>query len=810
MAAGEVVGIVPWIQGPSPWGPRATPRPAGATTDPGGPFVPTESEFPGCESLPPGPGRDLCLTLCGSSTTRSYPWSPDGCCYVNRQPDGRLAMFCGVLRCFRTDCGPASVRILDTPADVPPWVTDPGSIAPPPKITDTDWGRRALEQMGAGALGPFAGFRPFGGTPLTVRGPGAELDLGAEFLDRLLGGAGRLDLTALVRILAAGLQLGERIRGTLRELAPQLLEGFDPRLQRLALALTTSGDAQAAALRDGTAAQADATRESVGGLAGQLWDALIAALEPILRGLGQAAQAVFAPILDKMRGAGEQVVQQILRVYSEALEGKRPITPANVPAVAGVALANAIAAGTAAQSIALGLEMLHPTKRLGLNQVVGFLADFAGFGQIAGSFTGPTLKYALAIPGDARAASLFRTRIPAPGEAREQAFQRHISLQDYAGILAMHGFPSWWVRVLVDDTFVDPTPRELATLLEDGEADPVWLATKLREVGWDDGDVARGVKAWVLKQTTPGRQRLLGQVLTEYREGRVGDGELEGVLEGTVLREEHRGYWRTAAKLSRRGDLMDQLGRRIVLQYRNDVVSRASAEQQLAGLGYVPSQVNALLLQAELDREVKQLTEQRTDVEAQVRQIRTAALTNLKRQFRAGFVPRAQAQVWGEGLGFAPAYIRNVLDLEELAGPPSKAEALPPIGLGAVREAAAEVARLLADQVQRGKVNALAARDLLQGLGLSPGLARELVGVAQVLGLPVPGPLGIPLPGEGTERLGWESILAEVLRQIHGGGRVTDLLGQLERILGLPPGHTTARADVLQQLGELALREILT
>jgi len=634
-----------------------------------------------------------------------------------------------------------------------------------------------------------------------------------------------LDLAAIVTVLVHGLGIADRIRATLGGVAPELggklgssidglapllaslppglIEGLAPPLQNLARAYSTAVADSSRLQLASDQVEGEKNRAETGGLAGKLWDAAGEAAEPLLRKAMLAIQQVLGFLSDKVQDVGELLVNQIGGVYRDALEARAPVTSANVNEIAGAALKNALAAGLAAQTAALLLELLHPVKRMGLNQIVGFIADFAGFGKVADAYTGPSLKWGLQTPAEHRAASVFRTALPGPGDALEQAYQRHISLADYATILAHHGYPSWWVKVLVDDTFVDPKPRELSQLLEDAEADPGWLAMKLREVGWDDGDVERGVVALLLRSTQPGRARVISAAMKGYVQGQLQLPELERHLNAASLRPEHQALWLRAAHIERRADVMEALGSKMVKQYVADVTSRTTAEAQLTGLGFTPEEVSTRLLQADLDKQVVQFREDTSEAKVQARQVQTTALTNLRTQFRAGLVDRRTLVAWGEALGYTAAYLDNVADLELLKGPPSKAEMLPVLGLGAVREAATTAAELLKDEVRQGRVTVLRAEAILKGLGVDPDVLHGVFRLNEVLALPSPASLGIPTADGRGGRLGWEGVLAEILGEIHRGRAGSRLLQDVSAILGIPAAHTASRDPWLALLGEV-------
>ncbi len=756
------------------------------------------------------------------------PVSPDGCWYLVRTspPEAPPEWTLFPLNCPGFDCPSGrSPQVITDPAQLPSWAPRPDRIPPnPPPLIPA-----------VGPPPPFAASHPEDVRRAGAAVPPLSVDdlkavaraLGpvlAPILEAAASGKS-LDLAAVVTVLIHGLGIADRIRATLGGVAPELggkvgasidglapllaslphglIEGLAPPLQNLARAYSVAVADSSRLQLASDQVEGEKNREATGGLAGKLWDAAGEAAEPLLRKVMEALQHLLAKLSDKVQDVGELLVKQIGGVYRDALEARAPVTSANVNEIAGAALKNALAAGLAAQTVALGLELLHPVKRLGLNQIVGFIADFAGFSKVAEAYTGPSLKWGLQVPAEHRAASVFRTELPGAGDAREQAWQRHISLGDYAHILAHHGYPSWWVKVLVDDTFVDPRPRELSQLLEDAEADPGWLAMKLREVGWDDGDIEKGVVALLLRSTQPGRARVIAAAMKAYVQGQLQLPELQRHLDAASLRPEHQALWLRAAHIERRGDVMEALGSRMVKQYREDVTSRTTAEAQLTGLGFTPEEVSTRLLQTDLDKQVVQFREDTSEAKVQARQIQTTALTNLRTQFRAGLVDRHTLVAWGEALGYTAAYLNNVADLEQLKGPPSKAEMLPVLGVGAIQEAAATAAELLKDEVRQGRVTVLRAEAILQGLGVDPDVVHGVFKLAEVLALPSPAALGIPTPDGRGGRLGWEGVLAEILGEIHRGRAGSRLLQDVSEILGIPAAHTASRDPWLALLGEV-------
>ncbi len=684
-----------------------------------------------------------------------------------------------------------------------------GPFTPPPEEFTAAERQAAGQDPFAGPGGPpgagtgLGGFLPGGGVGGLSLGELSLADVGA-LVSRFAGG--QLDLGGVVRTLVVMALGQDRVRGALEQIAPGAADLFAPHFANLVTAQLTSSEAFASRLETALAAGTEATAAAPDGIAGKLLAGLVEVVGDIFRAIVRAAQEIFGPVVEAFRDKIGDLAAGVQGVFREQLEAQRGRLPRDLDAVAGRAIGNALLAGTTAQLAAAGIELFYPTKNLGLNQFVGFIADFAGFGQITGPWFGPTVRASIGNYAEHRAAELFRSEIPDTGTAQAQAAARHIRLADYATILSKHGFPSWWVQVLLNDTYTDPRPREVTELLNGGEAEPAWVAAKLKEIGWDDADVERGTRALLLKASRDGRQRWIAEGLNGYRDGRLSERELDALLRDAGLTATHRDAYVRAARLSRRGQLMTRVAARLMEQYVNDLMGREATAALLVGLGFEVPEVTVRMLEGDLRRNLVQVTGERQVAAAELRRLTSAALENLKRQFRAGLVDRDQFLAWGEGLGYSTAYLENVADLETLKGAPTAAEDLPPIGLGALREAARQAARLLENDVRHGRVDVQAAVTILAGLGLEHDLAGELLGIAQVLGIPVPGGLGIPLLGDDLGRSAFEQILGEVFQQIRRGDGGTGLLEQLLERLGLPAEHYRSSGDVLRALEGLFFR----
>jgi len=614
----------------------------------------------------------------------------------------------------------------------------------------------------------------------------------AEFLK---GIGGTPDLSGLANILATLVLSSDRIRGAVASLAP----GMDQALGGRFVALTSAfnqiapglGDRFQQALDDHGNKVLDGAKDGAA-FAGA---AAVEFIIPGFRNLAATVGADLSKLADVYKDAITRLSEKILTVYREEIEGGPPVTPANVHEKAARALAGAMLAGSVAQLAGMALELLHPLKNMGVQQAIGVLTQFAGFGEIARPFFSATLRHGIGNPAERRAAKHFRTELPPPGLVKVLAAKGLIPLGKYHERLELEGYPEPYPAAFVDDVYADLSPFTLATLMDGSEADRPWVARKLRGAQLSPDDAARFERAVELRATRPGRNQLLTTLVSQYVRGHLREAELDSGFEGAGLTPSHRAYWHRAALLERRGTRMDAIAEAVLAQYVNDRVSQAAVAQLLTGLGFTADEVTVRVLTADLRRQAKLVADEAQELEAEIRSLKSKGLTNALRQVRAGFLPAAVFQVVAEGMGYSGAYVQTVLALELAKGPPTTLPDEPAIGLGAVAETRERLAALLADQVRLQQVDRLQALRTLAGLGLPTDLAAVLVNLADALAGPAArlGDYGFP-SGAGVAG-GFGEIVRVVVAGLAGLGDQADLVRQVLHTLGieLPAGEASQR-----------------
>jgi len=447
-------------------------------------------------------------------------------------------------------------------------------------------------------------------------------------------------------------------------------------------------------------------------------------------------------IVGKVRQVLSSFPTALLRIYTDQITARRDELPEHVSEVAGDAISQAMILGLGAHLAALGVEAIPYLKHIGLPQAVGYLADFAGFRQITGPVIGPTLHYGLALPAEHQARRWFRSVLPSPADVREQVVQRHLPLADYQAALELAGYPADYVKAAFADVWIDPRFREIELLTASADVDTTWLTEKLLEVGWSDGDVRRAVDALQQRAFRAQRDSYLRRVVDEYARGRLTAAALQGALEGSVRNSVAAGFIESEARLARRGRVMSTLGGAVLEQYRQDIIGPLAAQDMLTALGMPQEEVTTQLALVALQRNERLLAEQRADIEAAIRQVRSAALTTLRRELRLGVISVEDFNAAAVLLGYHPSYAASVATLEELAPAPTGATAALEDPLAAAALAQEALTTLLQDLVAARQVAGTRAIELLVQAGVPLSAAQVAIAIAEVL---------VTQPGEGLK-----------------------------------------------------------
>jgi len=673
-----------------------------------------------------------------------------------------------------------------------------GEHPPDPKLPPANYGTPPGSTGGGGGVSVGGIVTGIGAAGLSLLG------INPNDVGRFLSGNGvNLDLSGVIYILAALVAQGGNIRGSLDQLPPALREALGPSLDAFGGALDNLIPGIGGQLAEAVDGHGDKVQTATERSNAFLMGAVPQAIPPAFQALVDAAGSTLKGLVGHYRDAAASISQRLLVLFRQDLESFGEVRPDNVHEVAGRVLGSAITAGTAAQLAGFALELLHPIKNLGVQQAIGVLVQFAGFGEVVKPYLAASLRYGIQLPAEHRAAAHFRTQLPNDQVVRELAAAGLVSAEKYHERLVYAGYPDPYPAAFVDHLYSALAPRALAAFTDGSEADRPWLARKLRYAGVSPEDTQRVVRALELKAAQPGRSRLVSALLTAYKAGQLEHADLEAGLAGAGLSDTHATYYLRAAELERRGDRMEAVAGEIAAQHRNDVLGADAARQLLAGLGFTADEVTVRLTVGELQRNLVQVKTEVTALEAEIRKLKAQGLKGALAQLRAGFLEPGLFLATGQAMGYSRAYLDVALELEGLRGPPTSTPAAPAVGRGALVEVRDRVAQLVSQEVTARQTSRVAAVTSLRAVGLPDDLASELVLLADAIAGPSSrgGDYGIRTGGAGG--LGFAEIAAAVAGGLTGLGRPEDLVIAALRALGLPLHDRAAIERVVRDLRDV-------
>lgn len=587
----------------------------------------------------------------------------------------------------------------------------------------------------------------------------------------------------LFGLLAGATVVARELREPLIKQFPQLAEFTGEQTGRVGDILHSAGEILTNEVADSmlTAAgdNADAVHmSSLHSLAGAL-----AQVEPKQQEHARASLASAGNMVEIVEAKLAALPQAMFALLTDVISKNPESIHADFATRGGEAVNRGLVIALTAYALPIIASSLPGFAATGLTHAVDFSQKFVGLEKVAAPLIEPHLEFGLAIPAHHQAAKWYRTKRPSSSVVREQAYQRHVTPEDYAESLRLEGMPEDIIRVLVADLYVDPRPREIMLLCENADPDPVWLAAKFKEHGWDDDDVRRAVDASQARINAPGRQAFLSTLHSEFVDGHIPYARLEAEVNRAVGNPDLRSYYLGRATYARAGQMMEELASAVADQYKNDVLTSAAMKESLEALGFPADEVNRRLAVAGLQRNVRMLAAETSATETVIRQVRGQAFTNLRNQYRAGLVDRETAIAYGLAFGFDEVYVENVLAIDDLKKPPSAKSGEPAVGVGALADAAETIAAYVKQLAIEKQITATRALELLVEAGVPLSVAEREAALLDILTSPPDGSLAWPFQDLKESDLVFTKLAGAVAALLDAGfggkGLVSSVLGKV-------------------------------
>ena len=157
---------------------------------------------------------------------------------------------------------------------------------------------------------------------------------------------------------------------------------------------------------------------------------------------------------------------------------------------AKILLSKAAINGMRAHHTASAMEMIPYAKEIGAHTVTSFMANMAGFGQIANNVWGQAIAQAVGRPAGYELNASTRSRIPDVSMLEQMVFEREMDEAEQATLLAYHGFNDDYIARIQRIQYREPNLRQLSSLAADASMTETQVGNWLQEGGFSERDVA--------------------------------------------------------------------------------------------------------------------------------------------------------------------------------------------------------------------------------------------------------------------------------------------------------------------------------
>lgn len=420
----------------------------------------------------------------------------------------------------------------------------------------------------------------------------------------------------------------------------------------------------------------------------------------------------------------ESMAGQVIDRVRGELSALGEVTPENVHLALPRLIGHAGSMGMAAHVCAILAEQLKPFKQMGFNQMAAFIADFAGFQQVADMVSKTEISAALEEPSRRRANKLHRGKVPDLATVKGIFYEGLITKSDLVTYMREEGWPEHWITKALADVHPELTVRELALVSEDAEFDRDWVYKHLTGTGTSPEDSARLAAALERVSVRRYRSDYVNTLSALHKDGLLELGALEDMLRDEGLSATAIRYVGAVTTMRRRRDAAEAVRKAVQDGIQMGQTALDDLPSVMAALGYDAEEQQHELFLARLRLGQKLFREEKDEAKDRAKEERRLAITALMDQHRRGLLTDGQLHVellaWGvtetmAGVLVAQAASRKfpVVTVER---PPTEAE---------LREKAAEA---LADGILAlQRAGAITERDsaaLLAGAGIPELMAR--------------------------------------------------------------------------------------
>jgi hypothetical protein len=443
----------------------------------------------------------------------------------------------------------------------------------------------------------------------------------------------------------------------------------------------------------------------------------------------------------KLQDFWEPEFEKLLNDAKNAVLALGETKPKDGFANAKILLSKAAINGMRAHHRASAMEMIPYAKELGMHTVSAFMANMAGFNQIANNIWGTAIQQAVGRPAGYELNAVTRSRIPDVGMLEQMVFEREMTEEEQAVLLAYHGFNDDYIARIQRIQYREPNLRQLSSLAADASMTETQVANWLQEGGFHARDVALLTPIVMQQSMRAERGTLVTEVMSNLRAGLLDEADAELYFDRLNLQPAAREMLFTSARLGlRRNSIEDNITTYKQL-YNDGLLDDADFRLGLEAQGVTEARFTVELNQVASKRFAQVAETETAEAKAEVRKQQGLLIAAMRAAFQHGMIDSNQFQDALTHAGITQSTAAATVELERI-----KLEGR------AQTSRSAEAARILqreqrlredtfVELFRKGAINNLQLQQFLFGVGLPEAVVNAIVDRELARARPSPGDL---------------------------------------------------------------------
>jgi len=395
-----------------------------------------------------------------------------------------------------------------------------------------------------------------------------------------------------------------------------------------------------------------------------IWEWIRLTFGEFFKSVGEILNSIFATVWQTVKAIFERFSRATYDSVMKVITSLGVVTPEMIPDIALKLYNFAYSKGVEAHLEAFAIEVLHPYKSLGIQQIAAMVGDYAGFGQIASATIGVVQRLALAGPMAYMVNKHCRPKIPDEFMLQQMVFEGVLTEAEMKETLAYYGYSDTWIERYLPTMRPDPRYFELSMMCEDEAATDPWIQNRVFELGYEADVNPIMVKGLKKKATRTQRLDYYSKAFALYKEGYITKEYFTRVLDELEFRPEAKTFAIKAASLAYLYDVTTDQVKYWTDSYLKDLISSDELRLHLSLLGLEPERVWLHGQLARVRKYKKPAVTIKRELEPAMTKVQSTYSQGYVQLYRKGFIDEATLEADLIAIGIDPDLAEATVFLE--------------------------------------------------------------------------------------------------------------------------------------------------